>query len=407
MSEAPWTRRTRATDLDLDLRWWAAANYLTIGQIYLRDNALLRDPLVLDHVKPRLLGHWGTSPGLSMIYTLLNRVIRERRRRVAVRDRARARGARTRRRRVARGHVQRGLPARRRRRRRHPHALPPVLLPGGVPSHVSVQTPGSIHEGGELGYALAHAAGAAFDHPSSSSPASSVTVRRRPVRWPRRGGCPPSSTLAGTGRCCRSSTSTGTRSPGPRCSAARATRTSRPTCAARGGTRSRSRATTRGRCSRRCWPPCGRARTRSGRSRPRRGSATARAPGAAPVAGHRPAHPEGLDRPRRGRRHPGRGHEPQPPGAAVGPGREPRAPADARGVAAVVRPGNPVRRRRPPRPRAGGAGPGGRPPDVRDALRQRRAAARGPADARTRRRTRSRSTPPASPWSRTPSPPGG
>src|ERR671911_2255048 len=64
-------------DLDLDLRWWAAANYLTIGQIYLRDNALLRDPLVLDHVKPRLLGHWGTSPGLSMIYALLNRVIRE------------------------------------------------------------------------------------------------------------------------------------------------------------------------------------------------------------------------------------------------------------------------------------------------------------------------------------------
>ena len=64
-------------DLDLDLRWWAAANYLTVGQIYLRDNPLLREPLTLEHVKPRLLGHWGTSPGLSMIYALLNRVIRE------------------------------------------------------------------------------------------------------------------------------------------------------------------------------------------------------------------------------------------------------------------------------------------------------------------------------------------
>ena len=64
-------------DLELDLRWWAAANYLTVGQIYLRENPLLREPLTLEHVKPRLLGHWGTSPGLSMLYAVLNRVIRE------------------------------------------------------------------------------------------------------------------------------------------------------------------------------------------------------------------------------------------------------------------------------------------------------------------------------------------
>lgn len=63
-------------DLDLDLRWWAAANYLTVAQIYLQDNTLLREPLRAEHIKPRLLGHWGTSPGLSMIYTLLNRHIR-------------------------------------------------------------------------------------------------------------------------------------------------------------------------------------------------------------------------------------------------------------------------------------------------------------------------------------------
>jgi len=65
-------------DLDLDLRWWAAANFLTVGQIYLQANPLLREPLRREHIKPRLLGHWGTSPGLSMIYALLNRVIRER-----------------------------------------------------------------------------------------------------------------------------------------------------------------------------------------------------------------------------------------------------------------------------------------------------------------------------------------
>ena len=63
-------------DLALDLRWWAAANYLTVGQIYLKDNALLREPLRIDHIKPRLLGHWGTCPGLSMLYALLNRLIK-------------------------------------------------------------------------------------------------------------------------------------------------------------------------------------------------------------------------------------------------------------------------------------------------------------------------------------------
>lgn len=65
------------SELELDLRWWSATNYLTVAQIYLQDNVLLREPLSVEHIKPRLLGHWGTSPGLSMIYTLLNRRIRE------------------------------------------------------------------------------------------------------------------------------------------------------------------------------------------------------------------------------------------------------------------------------------------------------------------------------------------
>jgi xylulose-5-phosphate/fructose-6-phosphate phosphoketolase len=152
-------------DRDLDLRWWAAANYLTVAQIYLRSNPLLREPLTVQDVKPRLLGHWGTSPGLSMIYTLLNRLIRE-----TAADCLYVTGP---------GHGGPALLANAYLEGTYSEIYPHVpaglaglsalvrqfSTPGGVPSHVSVQTPGSIHEGGELGYALAHAAGAAFDHP--------------------------------------------------------------------------------------------------------------------------------------------------------------------------------------------------------------------------------------------------
>ncbi|MFZ0158423.1 MAG: phosphoketolase family protein [Kineosporiaceae bacterium] len=152
-------------DLDDDLRWWAAANYLTVGQIYLQDNALLREPLAYDHIKPRLLGHWGTSPGLSMIYAILNRVIRE-----TGSDWLYVTGP---------GHGGPALVAAGYLDGVYSEVYPQITQdaegvrrlfrqfssPGGVPSHVSVQTPGSIHEGGELGYALIHAGGAAFDHP--------------------------------------------------------------------------------------------------------------------------------------------------------------------------------------------------------------------------------------------------
>src|SRR6478735_7526733 len=161
------TRLARYTDadLDLDLRWWAAANFLTVGQIYLQTNPLLREPLSREHIKPRLLGHWGTSPGLSMVYTLLNRLIR-----ATDTDWIYLTGP---------GHGGPALVANCYLEGTYSEVYPRVspdldgLLrlvrqfstPGGIPSHVSVQTPGSIHEGGELGYALVHAAGAAFDHP--------------------------------------------------------------------------------------------------------------------------------------------------------------------------------------------------------------------------------------------------
>ena len=154
-----------STDLDLDLRWWNAANYLTVAQIYLKSNPLLREPLTVDDIKPRLLGHWGTSPGLSLVYVALNRLIRE-----TGQDCLYVTGP---------GHGGPALVANAYLEGTYSEIYPHVSedlpglttlvrqfsSPGGIPSHVSVQTPGSIHEGGELGYALAHAAGAAFDHP--------------------------------------------------------------------------------------------------------------------------------------------------------------------------------------------------------------------------------------------------
>lgn len=144
---------------------WRAANYLSVGQIYLLDNPLLRMPLVTEHVKPRLLGHWGTTPGLNLLYVHLNRVIRERDVEVLY---------------VAGpGHGGPAMVANAYLDGTYSEVYPAVAqtvdgmqalfrqfsFPGGIPSHVAPETPGSIHEGGELGYGLVHAYGAAFDNP--------------------------------------------------------------------------------------------------------------------------------------------------------------------------------------------------------------------------------------------------
>jgi len=145
--------------------YWRAANYLTVGQIYLQDNPLLREPLRPAHIKPRLLGHWGTSPGLSLIYAHLNRLVKETDADViylagpghggpAIVANVYLEGTYS----EIYPNVSRDLPGLRRLFRQ-------FSTPGGIPSHVSVPTPGSIHEGGELGYVLVHAFGAAFDNP--------------------------------------------------------------------------------------------------------------------------------------------------------------------------------------------------------------------------------------------------
>src|SRR5579864_4958802 len=145
--------------------YWRASNYLSVGQIYLLDNPLLKEPLKREHIKPRLLGHWGTSPGLNMLCVHLNRVIkRDDLNMIYI---------------IGPGHGGPSLVAHAYLEGTYSEVYPNISqdaegmkklfkqfsFPGGIPSHVAPETPGSIHEGGELGYALSHAYGAAFDNP--------------------------------------------------------------------------------------------------------------------------------------------------------------------------------------------------------------------------------------------------
>jgi xylulose-5-phosphate/fructose-6-phosphate phosphoketolase len=157
--------RLSAEELRLIDAWWRAANYLSVGQIYLLDNPLLRQPLSLEDIKPRLLGHWGTSPGLNLLYVHINRVIKERDLNAMYV--------------IGPGHGAPAIVANTYLEGTYTEVYPHITrdedgmrelfrqfsFPGGIPSHVAAETPGSIHEGGELGYALAHAYGAVFDNP--------------------------------------------------------------------------------------------------------------------------------------------------------------------------------------------------------------------------------------------------
>ncbi len=146
-------------------RYWRAANYLSVGQIYLKDNALLREPLTRAHVKPRLLGHWGTTPGLNFVYAHLNRVIRAQDLNMILITGPGHGGPGL----VANTYLEGSYTERYPDIERNSHGLHRLFRqfswPYGVPSHAAPETPGSIHEGGELGYSLAHAYGAAFDNP--------------------------------------------------------------------------------------------------------------------------------------------------------------------------------------------------------------------------------------------------
>jgi len=145
--------------------YWRAANYLAVGQIYLLDNPLLRKPLERAHVKPRLLGHWGTVPGLNLIYAHLNRVIREHDLSVLYVTGPGHGGPALVANVYLEGTYSEFYPAISQDEEGMNRLFKQFSFPGGIPSHVAPETPGSIHEGGELGYALSHAYGAAFDNP--------------------------------------------------------------------------------------------------------------------------------------------------------------------------------------------------------------------------------------------------
>ncbi|QDI83266.1 phosphoketolase family protein [Methylorubrum populi] len=158
-------RASSAPELALIDAYWRAANYLSVGQIYLKDNPLLKEKLKKEHIKPRLLGHWGTTPGLNFVYAHLNRVIKKH-----DLDMIYITGP---------GHGGPGLVANAYLEGTYSEVYPHIStdaegmrrlfkqfsFPGGIPSHVAPETPGSMHEGGELGYCLSHAYGAAFDNP--------------------------------------------------------------------------------------------------------------------------------------------------------------------------------------------------------------------------------------------------
>jgi xylulose-5-phosphate/fructose-6-phosphate phosphoketolase len=152
-------------ELDAIDAYWRAANYLTIGQIYLLANPLLREPLRPEHIKPRLLGHWGTSPGLSLVYAHVNRVIRRRDTNAIFLAGPGHGGPAVVANVYLEGTYSEVYPAMTEDEAGIERLFRQFSTPGGVPSHVGPQTPGSIHEGGELGYVLTHAFGAVFDNP--------------------------------------------------------------------------------------------------------------------------------------------------------------------------------------------------------------------------------------------------
>ncbi|MBW4510183.1 MAG: phosphoketolase family protein [Scytonematopsis contorta HA4267-MV1] len=165
LAVSPQTNPLTDNELSQINAYWRAANYLSVGQIYLLDNPLLKEPLKIEHVKPRLLGHWGTTPGLNFLYIHLNRVIKK-----YEQDMIYIAGP---------GHGGPALVANTYLEGTYSEYYPNISqdemgmknlfkqfsFPGGIPSHVAPETPGSIHEGGELGYAVSHAYGAAFDNP--------------------------------------------------------------------------------------------------------------------------------------------------------------------------------------------------------------------------------------------------
>ena len=337
--------------------YWRAANYLSVGQIYLLDNPLLREPLRLEHVKPRLLGHWGTTPGLNFLYVHMNRAIKARDLEAIYI--------------TGPGHGGPGLVANTYLEGTYSDVYPHIgrdeeglrqlfrqfSFPGGIPSHVAPETPGSIHEGGELGYALVHAFGAVLDNPdllalcvvgdgeAETGPLAASWHSNKFLDPATDGAVLPVLHLNGY----KIANPDGAR-PHLARRAAGAVRGLRLRAALRRGLRPRRDAPADGRDARRGARRDPRDPGR--RARGRRDRAPA-------LADDRAPHAEGLDGTEGGRRPARRGFLPLASGAARPAGLEARAPRAARVVDAQLPPRGAVRRarhahRRAPGPRARG-----------------------------------------------------
>ncbi len=371
-----------AAELEQIDAYWRAANYLSVGQIYLLDNPLLREPLAPEHCKPRLLGHWGTTPGPQLHLRPHEPGHPELGPRRDLRHRARARRPGDRRERLPRGHLQRGLPEHHAGRRRHAQALPPVLVPGRHPQprRARRRRARSTRAASSATRSRTRTAPRSTTRTSSSA-ASSATARRRPgplatelaleqVPRPgprrRRPADPPPQRL-------QDRQPDGPRPhPGGRAAGPpgglrlppvlRRGRRPGPDAPADGGGDGRGRRRDPG-------DPAGGPRRR-------------RATRAAALADDRPAQPEGLDRAEGGRRPALGGHVALAPGPVRRGPHEPRAPRAPRGVDAELPAGGAVRRGRRAHPGARRAAAEELPADERQPARERRAAAARPRAAR-------------------------
>jgi xylulose-5-phosphate/fructose-6-phosphate phosphoketolase len=192
--------------------YWRASLYLCLGMLYLQDNPLLREPLKIEHVKPRMLGHWGSDAGQTFAYIHFNRLIKKYDLN-AIYISGPGHGAPS----VLsqaylEGTYSEIYPEKSEDAAGMQRFFKQFSFPGGIGSHATPETHGSINEGGELGYSISHAYGAVYDHPDLIALAVGAMARPRPARWPPAGTATNSSTRSGTGRCCRCCTSTATRS---------------------------------------------------------------------------------------------------------------------------------------------------------------------------------------------------
>ena len=369
--------------------WWRAANYLSVGQIYLLDNPLLREPLTLEHVKPRLLGHWGTTPGLNLLYAHMNRAIVAARPGRDVHHRSRARRPGAGRLDVAGGQLHRGLPRHHARRGGHAQAVPAVLVSrAGSRATSRPRRPDRSTRAASSATRSCTPTARRSTTPTCWSAAWSATARPRPGRWPRAGTRTSSLNPARDGAVLPVLHLNGYKIANPTVLARIPEDELRSLLEGYGHTPRfvtgddpetvhQALAAALDASLDEIAEIQRRART-GGRGR------------APALADDRAAHAEGLDRPEGGRRPAGGGQLALAPGAARQARRKPGAPAPARGVDALLPPRGAVRRARPPARRGARAGAGGRAPHGRQSAHERRPAAAQPAASRLPRLRRRR-----------------